>query len=164
MEVLGGHTLNFASQGWPCPIPVVQKGGSLHRAWSVWDAQCRSTRGIGTWGACARILPCLRTPHRFRMSLAVFQLRHSGRIADTAPVLRCCWEGPPLRDGGCGIREERHQQCVVVERDQGFCAGPRLLVSASRRLRSFLFKAVVFSYSGQLRWATSKCTSVPSHR
>ena len=32
--------------------------------------------------------------------------------------------------------------------------GPRLLVMASRRFRSRLFKSVVLSYSGQLRCAT----------
>ena len=39
--------------------------------------------------------------------------------------------------------------------------GPRLLVIASRRLRSRVFNSVVFSYSGQLRCATSKCNTVP---
>ena len=79
-------------------------------------------------------------------------------------VLGRCWEGPPLPYRGCGIGDERHHQFVVVERDQGFCAGPRLLVIASKRWRSFLFRATVFSYSGQLRWATSKCNSVPALR
>ena len=104
---------------------------------------------LASWPA-ARIIPTHEKPRRKSMAVNASRiagpLSGSNRRQDLGRAIAC--------SEVVLVQENAHQ---AVYR---FPVGFFLLVIVSKRLRSNFFKSVVFSYCGQLRWATSKCSFV----